>query len=90
MPYKKHISEINVLEYLQRVAILKVLIITMLEIIILSLLPKVSTTIESRLLVVYKKLSLRSSTCIKKRSRMFMFGVLEWGHNAYLAIYSNY
>ena len=85
MPYKKHISEINVLEYLQRVAILKVLI--MLEIIILSLLPKVSTTIESRLLVVYKKLSLRSNTCIKK---MFMFGVLEWGHNSYLAIYSNY
>ena len=65
MPYKKHISEINVLGYLQRVAILKVLIITMLEMIMLPLLPKVPTTIESRLLVVYKMLSTRSNTCIK-------------------------
>ena len=65
MPYKKHISEINVLRYLQHVAILKVLIITVLEMIMLSLLPKVPTTIESRLLVVYKKLSTRSNTCIK-------------------------
>ena len=90
MPYKKHISEINVLGYLQRVAMLKILIITMLEMIMLSLLPKVPFKIESRLLVVYKKLSKRSSTCIKKRTRMFMFGVMEWGHNSYLAIYSNY
>ena len=35
------ISEINVLTYLQRVAILEVLIITMLEMIMFSLLPKV-------------------------------------------------
>ena len=26
----------------------------------------------------------------KKRTRMFMFGVMEWSHNSYLAIYSNY
>ena len=66
MHYKKHILEINVLGYLQSVALLKVLIITMLEMIILPLLPKVPTTIESRLLVVYKKLSTRLNTCIKK------------------------
>ena len=40
MPYKVHISEINVSGYLQRATMLKILIITMLEI-ILSLLPKV-------------------------------------------------
>ena len=49
MPYKVHISEINVLAYLQCVAMLKVLTITMLEMIMLSLLPKVPTTIELRL-----------------------------------------
>ena len=37
MPYKEHISEINILADLQRVAILKVLIIVMLEMTILSL-----------------------------------------------------
>ena len=26
----------------------------------------------------------------KKCTRMFMFGMMEWGHNSYLAIYSNY
>ena len=26
----------------------------------------------------------------KKRTRMFMFGVMEWGHNSFLAIYTNY
>ena len=46
MPYKVYISEINVLAYLQRVAILKFLITTMLEVIML---PKVPTKIESRL-----------------------------------------
>ena len=61
-----------------------------LEMIMLSLLPKVPTAIESRLLVVYKKLYTRWNTCIKKRMRMFMFGVMEWGRNSYLAIYSNY
>ena len=65
MPYKKHISEISVLGYLQPVAALKVLIITMSEMIMLLLLPKVPTTTESRLLVVYKTLSTRSNTCIK-------------------------
>ena len=49
MPHKVHISEINVLAYLQRVSMLKGLIITMFEMIMLSLLPKVRTTIESRL-----------------------------------------
>ena len=63
-PYKKHISEIIALGYVQRVAMLKVLIITMLEK-MLSLLPKVPTTTESRLLVVYKKLSTRLNRCIK-------------------------
>ena len=91
MPYKKHISEINILGCLERDSMLKVPIITMLEITMLSLLPKVLTTIESRLLVVYKKLSARSNTCMKKRTRMFMFGVMmEWVHNSYLAIHSNY
>ena len=49
MLYDVDILEINVLAYLQRVFMLKVLIITMLEIIILPLLPKVSATIEPRL-----------------------------------------
>ena len=48
MPYKVHISEINVLGYLHHVVVLKVLIITMLEM-MLSLLLKVLTTIELRL-----------------------------------------
>ena len=26
----------------------------------------------------------------KKRTRMFMFGVMEWDHNSYLAIHLNY
>ena len=56
----------------------------------LSLLPKIPTRIESRLLVVYKKLSTRLNTCMKNGTRMFMFGVLEWGRSSYLAIYSNY
>ena len=45
MSYKVHISEINVLGYLQRVSMLKVLIITILEMIMLSLLPEVPTAI---------------------------------------------
>ena len=49
MPYKVHISEINVSGYLQRVAMLKFLIITMLEMTMLSLSPKVPTTTKSRL-----------------------------------------
>ena len=48
-----HISEINVLGYLQRVATLKVLMMTILEMTMLLLLPKVPTTIESRLLKSY-------------------------------------
>ena len=78
MPYKMHISEINVSGYLQRVAILKVLKITMLEMTMLSLLPKVPTTIESHLGVARKNLSARSNICMKKYTRIFMFGVLEW------------
>ena len=39
MSYVVHISEINVLAYVKRIAVLKVLIITMLEM-MLSLLPK--------------------------------------------------
>ena len=90
MPYEVHILEISVLAYSQRVAILKFLVITMLEMIMLSLLPKVSTTTESYLWVAYKKLSTRSNTCMKKRTRMFMFGLMECGPNLDLAIYSNY
>ena len=48
MPYEVYISEISALPYLQRVAVLKVPIATMLEM-MLSLLPKVSTTTDSRL-----------------------------------------
>ena len=48
MPHEVYISEISALAYLQRVAVLKVPIITMLEM-MLSLLPKVSTTTDSRL-----------------------------------------
>ena len=40
MSYVMHISEINVLAYVKRTAVLKVLIIAMLEMIMLSLLPK--------------------------------------------------
>ena len=49
MTYKVHISKTNILAHLQRVATLKVLIVTMLEIIMLSLLPKVLTMIGSSL-----------------------------------------
>ena len=53
MLYKVHISEINVLGYLQRVTILKVITIlttiTILKMTVLSLLPEVPTTIGSRL-----------------------------------------
>ena len=63
MPYKVHISEINVLGYLQRAAMLKILIITMLEI-ILSLLPKVP--IESRFWVDWKKLPTRLNNTHEK------------------------
>ena len=87
MPYKVHFSEINVLEYLQRAAMLKILIITMLEI-VLSLLPKVP--IESHFWVGCKKLPTRLNIPMKKRTRMFMFGVMEWDHNLDIAIYSNY
>ena len=78
MPYKMHISEVNASGYLQRVSMLKVLIITMLEMSMFSLLPKVSTTIESRQGVAGKKLSRRWNICMKKYTRIFMFGVLEW------------
>ena len=54
IPCKVHISEINVLPYLQRVAILKVQIMTILEM-MLSLLPKIPITIESRLKKVVHK-----------------------------------
>ena len=47
LPYKVRVSKIKVLAYLQRVATLKELIITMLEVLALSLLPKVPTTTES-------------------------------------------
>ena len=49
MQYKVHILEINVLAYLQRVAMLNVLIITMLEMIMLTMLPKVPAKIKLRL-----------------------------------------
>ena len=49
MLYKVHISEISVLGYLQRVTVLKVIIITILKMTMLSLLPEVQTTIGSRL-----------------------------------------
>ena len=81
MPYKVHISEISVLGYLKRVAMLKVLIITMLEMITLSL-PKNSD--HGRVA------SMKSNICMKKRTRNFIFGVMESGHNLDLAIYSNY
>ena len=67
MPNKVHIWEINVLVYLQRVAMSKVPAITMLWMIMLSLLPKVPTTIESRLWFACKKLS----------TGMFRIGVME-------------
>ena len=57
MLYKAHISELSVLGYLQRVVMLKVLITTILEVIMLPLLPEVLTTIWSRLLIACKKLS---------------------------------
>ena len=81
MPHKVHISEINVLAYLQRVSMLKDLIIIMFEMIMLSLLPKVRTTIESRLQVACKKLSTRSNIFLQKRTILFMFEVMEWGYN---------
>lgn len=84
MPYEVHISEIIVLTFSQSVAVLKILIITrngMLEMIMLSLLPKVRTTIESRLQVACKKLSTRSNICLQKRTILFMFEVMEWGYN---------
>ena len=64
-------SEINVLGCLQRVSLLKFLIITMLEMTMLSLLPKVPTTIESRLWVACKKLSRWSKVFIKNHTRIF-------------------
>ena len=85
MPYKVHISEINVSGYLQRVAMLKFLIITMLEMTMLSLSPKVPTTTKSRLWVACKKLSTWSNKHMKKHTRTFMLGVMEWGHNLDLA-----
>ena len=62
----------------------------MLEMIMLSLLLKVATTIESRLSVVYKNLSTRSNTPMEKRTRMFMSRAVEWGHNLELALYLIY
>ena len=81
-----HISEINVLGYLPRVAMLKVQI-TILEMIMLLLLLTVSTTIELRLWVACKKLFTRSNIFVQKHTRMLMFGVTQWGHNLDLAIY---
>ena len=46
MSYEVHISDDNVSAYLQCFAMLKVLMTVMLEKIILSLLPKLSTMIE--------------------------------------------
>ena len=40
--------------------------------------------------VAYKRVSKRSNTFMKKHTRIFMFGVMEWGHNWDFAIYSNY
>ena len=64
--------------------------ITMLEITMVSLLPEVPTTIESRLWVGCKKLSTTSNKCMNKHTRSFMYGVMEWGYNLDHAIYSNY
>ena len=49
MLYKVLITEISVLRYLKRVSMLKILIITILEMTMLSLLLEVPTTIGSRL-----------------------------------------
>ena len=73
MLYKLHITEIIVLGYLQRVAMLKVLIITMLEMTMLSLLPEVPTTIGSRLWVACKKLSTRWNICMKKHTNFYVW-----------------
>ena len=59
MPYKMHISKIKVLAYLQSVAILKVLIIAMLEISESSDYNRVAS------MIVCKKLFTRSSACMK-------------------------
>ena len=59
MPYKMHISKIKVLAYLQSVATLKVLIITMLEISESSDYNRVTS------MIVCKKLFTRSSACMK-------------------------
>ena len=59
MPYKMHISKIKVLAYLQSVAILKVLIIAMLEISESSDYNRVAS------MIVCKKLFTRSSVCMK-------------------------
>ena len=86
MPYKVHILEINVLAYLQRVAMLNVLIITMLEMIMLSMLPKVPAKIKLCLWIASKQLNI----CMKKDRRTFMFGMMYWGNNLDFVIYSNY
>ena len=59
----------------------------MIEMIMLSLLPKVLTTIESHLWHVYKKLSTISNTDMKKSTIMLMFGVMKWGRNLDFAMY---
>ena len=59
MPYKMHISKIKVLAYLQSVAILKVLIIAMLEISESSDYSRVAS------MIVCKKLFTSSSACMK-------------------------
>ena len=59
MPYKMHISKIKVLAYLQSVAILKVLIIAMLEISESSDYNRVAS------MIVCKKLFTSSSACMK-------------------------
>ena len=41
-------------------------------------------------MIDYKKLSTRSSACMKKRKRMFSFEMMELGHNLDLAMYLNY
>ena len=72
--------------------IFKALAITILEVLMLSLLPKVLNfklpIISS--IIAYKNISRIWYVCMKKRTRIFFFGVIELGHNLDLAMYLTY
>ena len=75
MPYKMHISKIKVLAYLQSVAILKVLIIAMLEI------SESSDYNRVALWLFAKSYSQDRAHAWKTSQRMLLIGVMELGLN---------